>query len=114
MLALVAVFLPVSLMASAHQWLGLGPFPDAPITRYLARSTSLLYFIHGCVLAYVGWKFAQLHTLVPLLGFLHIVLGGTMLAVDWFAGMPVYWTAGEGIPVALMGVLMLWLYGRCA
>ncbi len=36
MCAALAVFLPVAAMASAHQWLGLGEFPDAPITVYLA------------------------------------------------------------------------------
>jgi len=59
LLATVAVFLPVSQMAIMHRWLGLGEFPDAPITIYLARSTSLLYAMHGAVMFYVAWHFGD-------------------------------------------------------
>ncbi len=112
MLATVAVFLPVSQMAIIHRWLGLGDFPDAPITIYLARSTSLLYALHGVVMFYVAWHFDRCQMLVPLLGFLHVVLGIAMLGVDLNAGMPLYWTAGEGLPIALTGGAILWLNRR--
>ena len=112
LMAVVPVFFPVSLMATFHQWLGLGDFPDAPITIYLARSTSVLYAIHGAVMFYVAWHFDRCQALVPLLGFLHVVLGLTMIGVDLNAGMPLYWTAGEGLPIALTGAAILWLYRR--
>ena len=112
LMAVVPVFFPVSLMATFHQWLGLGDFPDAPITIYLARSTSLLYAMHGAVMFYVAWHFDRCQALVPLLGFLHVVLGLTMIGVDLNAGMPLYWTAGEGLPIALTGAAILWLYRR--
>ena len=37
LVATAAVFLPVEWMAAIHRWLGLGEFPDSPITIYLAR-----------------------------------------------------------------------------
>ena len=111
-LATVAVFFPVSLMATFHQWLGLGDFPEAPITIYLARSTSLLYAMHGAVMFYVALNWDRCEALVPLLGWLHVVLGMTMIGVDVNAGMPLYWTAGEGLPIALTGGAILWLYRR--
>ena len=112
MLATLAVFLPVELMATCHQWLGLGDFPDAPITIYLARSTSLLYAMHGVIMFYVAWHFDRCQLLVPLLGWLHVVLGVAMIGVDLKAGMPLYWTALEGLPIALTGGAILWLNGR--
>ena len=112
LLATVAVFLPVSQMAIMHRWLGLGEFPDAPITIYLARSTSLLYAMHGAVMFYVAWHFDRCQLLVPLLGWLHVVLGTVMIGVDLNAGMPLYWTAGEGLPIALTGCAILWLFRR--
>ena len=112
MLATVAVFFPVSVMATLHQWLGLGDFPDAPITIYLARSTSLLYAMHGAVMFYVAWHFDRCQLLVPLLGWLHVVLGTCMIGVDLNAGMPLYWIVGEGLPIALTGGAILWLYSR--
>ena len=51
-LAFLAILLPVSVMQSANDWLRLDTFPDAPLTVYLARSTSLLYGIHGVVMIY--------------------------------------------------------------
>lgn len=111
-LAIVPVFFPTSLMATLHQWLGLGTFPDAPITRYLARSTSLLYFIHGVVMLYVATHLSQLRPMVPLLGWLHVVLGFIMLGIDLSASMPWYWTALEGIPIAMTGGVILWLFNR--
>ena len=99
-------------MATLHQWLGLGDFPDAPITIYLARSTSLLYALHGAVMFYVAWHFDRCQLLVPLLGWLHVVLGTFMIGVDLNAGMPLYWIAGEGLPIALTGGAILWLFRR--
>ena len=32
-IAVFAIVMPTSWMAAAHQWLGLGDFPDAPITQ---------------------------------------------------------------------------------
>lgn len=112
MLATVAVFFPASLMATCHRWLGLGDFPNAPITIYLARSTSLLYAMHGAVMLYVACHFDRCKSLVPLLGLLHVVLGVTMIGIDLNAGMPLYWTAGEGLPIALTGGAILWLFDR--
>lgn len=110
--ATIAAFFPVSLMATCHQWLGLGVFPDAPITIYLARSASLLYALHGAVMVHVAWHFRRCQPMVPLIGWLHVVLGISMLAVDVNAGMPGYWTAGEGAPIALTGACILWLFHR--
>ncbi len=112
MLATVAVFFPVSVMAACHRWLGLGNFPDAPITIYLARSTSLMYAMHGTVMFFVAWNYDRCHALVPLIGGLHVLLGVALIGVDLNAGMPLYWTVGEGLPIAMVGGAILWLFGR--
>ena len=112
LLATIPVFFPVKVMATIHEWLGLGEFPAEPITVYLARSTSLLYAVHGTVMVTTGWRIDDMKPIVPLLGWLHIVIGLVMLGVDLTAPMPWYWTAFEGIPVSLAGVLILWLWSR--
>ncbi len=114
LLATFAVFLPVAAMAEAHEFLGLGTFPDAPVTIYLARSTSILYALHGAVTVYVAWQWNPLKVMVPFLGFLHIVLGLTMLGIDLTTPMPAYWTAIEGGPVAALGVLIVWMSRKTA
>ena len=111
-LAIVPVFFPVELMKQCHQWLGLGEMQIQPVTIYLARSTSLLYFVHGVVTVYVGWKVERLWLMVRVLGMLHILIGLTMIYIDLNAGMPLYWTCGEGAPVAVLGCLILLMWTR--
>lgn len=112
LLALVPVYFPVELMNTIHGWLGLGELPQQPITIYLARSTSILYAIHGAVFVYTGLKIQQLWPMAWLLGVLHVALGLTMLGIDINAGMPLYWIVGEGVPIASMGVFILYCYRR--
>ena len=110
--ASVPLFFSPGLMASIHGALGLGEFPWQPIAIYLAKSTSLMYAVHGSVMLFVAVNFAAYRQLVPLLGIIHVALGGALLYIDLSAGMPWWWTAFEGPPVASLGVLFLWLYQK--
>lgn len=114
MVATLAVFLPRSTMAMVHRWLGLGEFPDGPITIYLARSTSLLYAIHGGLMLFVSLDIKRYWPLVSVFGWLHVAIGIAMFWIDWTAPMPIYWIAGEGIPIALAGLLILWCWRRAS
>ena len=114
LVATIPVFFPVQVMATIHGWLGLGEFPAEPITIYLARSTSLLYAVHGAIMVATGWRIDDLKPLVPLLGWLHIVIGMAMLGIDLTTPMPWYWTAFEGIPISLAGMLILWLWSQAS
>lgn len=111
-LAFAAVLLPVAWMASTSEWIGLGEFPNRPLTIYLARSTSLLYGVHGVLMFYTGMTLEKHWRLVWLFGWLHVVIGCTILLVDLTAPMPWYWTAVEGGPVASLGVVILILARR--
>ena len=114
LLAMVAIFLPTAVMASVHKWLGLGEFPSASITIYLARSTSLLYAVHGFLTCFVAWKWSQYRELVPLLAGMHIAMGLSMVGIDVAAKMPLYWTLLEGGPIACFGVFLLWMYSKAS
>lgn len=110
MVAFFFVMLPGFQMAAIHSWLGLGELPDAPITFYLARSTSLLYGVHGALMFVCGRNLAQYNGLVPVFGWLHVALGITMIGIDATAGMPWWWTTFEGAPIAATGWLLIWLH----
>ncbi len=112
LVATVAVFLPVRAMATVHGWLGLGEFPDAPITIYLARSTSMLYAVHGAMMLFVSMDLKRYWPLVPVFGWLHVAIGLTMFGIDLTSPMPVYWIVGEGIPIAIAGGAILWMYKK--
>ena len=105
-----AIFLPVETMAAVHRWLGLGDFPEMPIVFYLARSTSLLYAVHGSLMVYVSFDMRRYWPLVKLFGWLHVVIGLAMFGIDISSSMPTYWIAMEGIPIAIAGwvIVLLW------
>ena len=108
-LAFFAVFLPTEWMARTHRWLGLGEFPRTPLVDYLTRSASALYCIHGGLLVVLSRDVRRFAPLVVYVAVAGIVFGAAMIAVDLGAGMPLYWTVGEGPSILLVGLATLWL-----
>jgi hypothetical protein len=114
LLALVAVVMPRAWMAASHSWLGLGTLPEAPIVGYLARSTSLLYAIHGTILFFVSFDIARYWRLITLIASLAMIQGAFMLGIDLAEGMPVWWVVSDSLGVILSGAVPLalqWISG---
>ncbi len=109
MTAFAMTLLPVAWMAATHRWLGLGEFPDSSIVLYLARSTSLLYGVHGLLMFYTGVTIIHHWRFVRVFGWLHVLMGSSMFLIDLTSGMPKYWVLLEGPPVAILGVVILFL-----
>ena len=113
LLALPCALLPFAWMDAVHRdALGLGPLPDLPVTRYMARSLSLVYAGHGAALLFVTLDWDRYRPAVPFVAWLHVAFGAAMLLVDLDAGMPWWWAAGEGPPLVALGFLILALYRR--
>jgi hypothetical protein len=112
MIAFLFVLIPGKQMASIHAWLGLGDLPDAPIIFYLARSTSLLYGVHGFLMFVCGKNIKKYVGLAPVFGWLHVMLGFVMVGIDLSSGMPWWWTTFEGVPIAITGGFIVWLSNR--
>jgi len=112
--AALFVFEPTDWMARSHEALGLGAFPDAPLTQYLTRSIAALYSIHGAFVLLAASDVRRYRSLVRLIGATDMAFGFTMLGIDLHAGMPAWWTLGEGPPLVLAGALVLALSGRVA
>jgi hypothetical protein len=112
--ALAGIFMPASLMATFHARLGLGAFPDAPIAVYLARSLSALYALYGGILWICGTdvrRFAPVITYFSVTGVFFSIL---ITVLDLRAGLPWYWTVGEGPMLAVLCVLILVMQRRMA
>lgn len=109
LLAFLAIFLPVEWMAATHRWLGLGHFPAVPIVDYLTRSLSALYAIHGGLLLVVSGNVRRYSVVVAYLAVVSILFGVAMVVIDLRAGMPLFWTLGEGPPLFAFGLLLLYL-----
>jgi hypothetical protein len=104
--AFLAILLPVEWMAASHQWLGLGEFPRAPVVDYLARSTAALYGFHGVLILLVSTDPVKYHAIVTYIAVMNVLFGLIVLAIDLHAGMPAYWTFGEGPPIAAFGIVI--------
>jgi hypothetical protein len=109
LLAIPCAFLPVAWMDVTHQWLGLGPLPNAPILEYLARSCSLLYGFHGFILLLIASDVRRYLPVIWLMGGAGLAFGVAMLVIDHVAGLPVYWRWLEGSFILLESGIILWL-----
>ena len=109
LLAVIVVFLPTACLGWAHEAVGLGSLPDGRIVGYLARSTSLLYGIHGAMLLVLAIDVARYRDLIRWYGRVIAVAGWLLVGVDIAEAMPVWWTVFEGIAVVGIGVVILTL-----
>ncbi len=108
LIALGAVFLPTAWMAETHRQLGLGQLPEGAIVEYLTRSLSAMYALQGAFVLLLSTDVRRYLLLVRWLAVLGAGFGAVMLAIDLYAGMPWYWTAGEGPVVIVMMGVILW------
>jgi hypothetical protein len=104
--AFFAVFLPVEWMASWHASLGLGEFPRDPIVQYLARSVAALYGFHGVLILLVSTDPDKYRSIVSYIAAMNVLFGSMVMAIDLHAGMPAYWTFGEGPPIIVFGIVI--------
>ena len=110
MLAIVAAFMPLSWMASVHEYIGLGKMPDGPIVEYLARSLSALYALLGCWIFYLSGRVSAQLGFVRLFGVLFVVFGVLLWWIGLKSGLPIAWVLLEGPPSILLG---LWIVYCC-
>jgi|SRR5262245_43571423 len=108
--AIPFLLFPFSWMNHVHDHiLGLGPLPQAPIVEYMARNLSALYAVHGAVIVRLSFDVPRFRPMIRFLGWLHIVFGATVFVIDFAAGLPWWWVAGEGTGIAAGGLLVVML-----
>ena len=110
--AVFAIFLPDAWMAAIHQRLGLGEYPQAPLTSYLTRSLSAMYAFHGLLLLALSTDVDRFRPVLRFVAWATVGLGVALLAIDFMAPMPVWWRLAEGPWVLLTGGLLVYLVGR--
>ena len=107
--AFLAMLLPADWMAATHRWLGLGEFPHSAVVDYLARSIAALYGFHGVLLFIVARDPDRFAAIVRFIGVMNIAFGVILVGIDANAGLPWWWTLGEGPPIVAFGVVILLL-----
>jgi hypothetical protein len=101
--AVLAIFLPTAWMAAIHRWLGLGEFPDAAITQYLARSVSAFYAIFGGLTILASLDVRRFGPVITFLAVVTMAFGAVITGVDAMARMPPCWMLAEGPPTFGIG-----------
>ena len=110
--AVFAIFLPTAWMAAIHQWLGLGEFPDAAVTQYLARSVSAFYAVFGGLAILASRDLRRFGPVITYLASVTMAFDIVITGVDAVAKMPTYWTLAEGPPTFVIGLVILLLNRR--
>ena len=112
LLAFVAAVMPEKWIVEIAEELSFDPFPNSPLTFYLARHLSLLYGFGGIGLFVMCSDYPRYKPLFPLLAWGTISFGLMQLIADVMAAMPIWWTVGESLSTMGGGGLILWLYRR--
>jgi hypothetical protein len=87
----------------------MGQLPDTPVVGYLARSTSAFYALLGGLFWVISFDLGRHRRVLIYLGAAVTSFGVVLLAVDWFEGMPSFWTVWEGPFVTAFGLTLLFL-----
>ena len=93
--AFLASVMPASWIISISEELGFDPFPDSPLTFYLARNLSLLYGFVGATLLVIASDLPRYRPLVRYAAIGTLLFSGFQLVVDSMSGLPWWWTLGE-------------------
>lgn len=111
-LAFGAAVMPEKWIREASEFLGFDPFPQSPLTYYLARHLSVLYGFVGVLLWIAANDFERYQPLVRRLAVLTIAFGVLQALVDAMSSLPWWWTLTESTSTVLGGILLWWMEQR--
>lgn len=109
LLAFLASVMPAAWIISIAEELGFEPFPDSPLTFYLARNLSLLYGFVGATLLIIASDLPRYRPLVRYAAIGTLLFSGFQLVVDSMSDLPWWWTWGESGSTLVGGLLLYWI-----
>lgn len=112
LLAFLAAVMPTNWIIATAEELGFDPFPNSPLTFYLARNLSLLYGFVGAFLMIVASDVPHYRGLIHFAALGTILFGFLQLVVDSMSGLPNWWTLGESLSTLSGGVVLFWIQHR--
>ena len=107
--AFLASVMPTAWIIRISEELGFEPFPDSPLTFYLARNLSLLYGFVGATLLIIASDLPRYRPLVRYAAIGTLLFSGLQLVVDGMSGLPWWWTWGESGSTLVGGLMLYWI-----
>jgi hypothetical protein len=107
MLAFASAVIPRSWMAAAHEWLGMGPFPDAAVVVFMIRQSSFFYGVHGLLLWFLASDVERFQPVVRFVGWAFLSFAPAFFLIDWSSGVPLWWTICDPLACGLFGGAIL-------
>ena len=107
-LAFIAVVMPRTWMEISHEWLGLGQMPHGPVLMFLIRQASYTYGMHGISLWVLARDVKRFRPLIILNGVAYLLAAPVFGAIDYTAGMPLWWMIGDCVGCCFLGIALLW------
>ena len=109
LLAVIPWFMPLGWIAGAHERVGLGTFPDAPIAEYLARFASALCAFYGGLLVFLSLDVHRYAAIIRYQAIAILVVSGSFLILGPRAGLPVLWAVADTVACLAYCAPTLWL-----
>ena len=91
----VAVYMPRQWMVVAHEWLGMGKFPDQAIAEYLARLTAALYAMYGLLLIVMATDVRRHARIITVQAFALVAVAASADFMLWGTDIPAWWILGD-------------------
>lgn len=111
-LAVVPLVMPFQWLDTAHQWMGLGPFPSDPIAIYLARSVSSLCAFYGGLLLVLARDVGRHLAIIRYQAIAIMTLSAYGIIAGVRAGLPAIWVIADAVGCWLFLLPMLLLARR--
>ncbi len=104
--------MPARWIEETAEWLGFEPFPESPLTYYLARNLSLMYGFVGATLLVIVNDYQRYHPVIRKVAIGTVLFGLLQGVVNLQSRLPWWWIASETINTLLGGVLIYWFDAR--
>lgn len=107
LVAIVGVFLPMSMWESITGYFGIESLPDSPLFFYMSRVTSAMAAGSGVFFIILALRPMAYGIMVPFAGLCNIAQGIVCGITGFIEQMPKLWFLGDTISCLVMGVLIL-------
>ncbi len=112
LLAFASVIMPRAWMEVAHEWLGLGEMPGGAVLIFLIRQASYVYGMHGVSLWLLATDVRRFRPLVIFNGVSFVLAAPIFFLIDYYSGMPLWWSVVDPLGCGFFGVALLLLDRR--